>query len=49
MTKISLKKIKSYKNKKKITCLTAYTSSIAKIIDKHVDIILIGDSLGTVI
>ena len=34
---------------KKITCLTAYTSSIAKIIDKHVDMILVGDSLGTVI
>ena len=49
MTRTSLKKITNYKNKKKIVCLTAYTSSIAKIIDKYVDVILIGDSLGTAI
>jgi 3-methyl-2-oxobutanoate hydroxymethyltransferase len=49
MSRISIKKIKKYKNKKKITCLTAYSSSITKIIDKYVDVILIGDSLGTVI
>ncbi|MDC0194855.1 3-methyl-2-oxobutanoate hydroxymethyltransferase [Alphaproteobacteria bacterium] len=49
MARISLKNITNYKNKKKIVCLTAYTSSIAKIIDKYVDIILIGDSLGTAI
>ena len=34
----------------KITCLTAYDSSIAKIIDNcGVDVVLIGDSLGMVI
>ena len=49
MNRLSLKTITNQKNLKKITCLTAYTSSIAKIIDKHVDIILIGDSVGTVI
>jgi 3-methyl-2-oxobutanoate hydroxymethyltransferase len=49
MNRLNLKTIASQKNLKKITCLTAYTSSIAKIIDKHVDIILIGDSVGTVI
>ena len=32
--------------KKPITCLTAYSPSIAKILDGIVDIILIGDSLG---
>jgi len=41
--------LQKLKNIRKITCLTAYTKSIAKIIDNHVDIILIGDSLGTVI
>lgn len=42
--------IKLLKNQqKKIICLTAYTSSIAKILDKYVDIILIGDSVGTAI
>ena len=49
MTRTSIKSIQNKKNKRKITCLTAYTASIAKIIDKHVDIILVGDSLGTTI
>ena len=49
MRRISIKDINNFKNNKKITCLTAYTSSIAKIIDNHVDVILIGDSLGPVI
>ena len=49
MNRLNLKTITNKKNLKKITCLTAYTSSIAKIIDRHVDIILIGDSVGTVI
>lgn len=35
--------------KRPIVCLTAYTKPIAKLIDKFVDIILVGDSLGTVI
>ena len=49
MTRKSLKLIQKLKNKRKITCLTAYTKSVSKIIDNYVDIILIGDSLGTVI
>ena len=49
MPQLSLSDIQKFKNKKKIICLTAYTSSIAKIIDKYVDIILIGDSVGTAI
>ena len=32
-----------------ITCLTAYTYPIAKILDKHCDVILVGDSLGMAI
>ena len=49
MTRKSISLIKKNKNIKKITCLTASTSYIAKIIDKYVDIILIGDSLGMTI
>ena len=49
MNKINIQKIQNKKNKTKITCLTAYTAPIAKIIDNHVDIILVGDSLGSVI
>ena len=49
MTRLNIKNIQAFKKNKKIICLTAYTTSIAKIIDKYVDIILVGDSLGTVI
>jgi 3-methyl-2-oxobutanoate hydroxymethyltransferase len=37
------------KNKSKIICLTAYSKNIAKILDKHCDIVLVGDSLGSVL
>tara|TARA_Y100001970_G_C14235563_1_gene861574 strand:- start:1853 stop:2644 length:792 start_codon:yes stop_codon:yes gene_type:complete len=47
MSRKSITAIQKIKKFGKITCLTAYTSSIAKIVDKHVDIILVGDSLGT--
>ncbi len=40
-------KIKSKKNRTKIVCLTAYSKNIAQSIDKHTDIILVGDSLGS--
>ena len=42
-------KIKNKKNKSKIVCLTAYSKNIASILDKHCDIILVGDSLGSVL
>jgi len=45
----SIKELTKQKNIKKIIVLTAYTSSISKIIDEYVDIILVGDSLGTAI
>jgi len=44
-----IKKIKLKKNKYKIVCLTAYSKSIANILDKYVDIILVGDSLANVL
>ena len=46
------KKIKSIilkKNKTKIVSLTAYSKSIAKILDKYVDIVLVGDSMANVL
>ncbi len=49
MTKKTIKAIQRQKGRKKITCLTAYTSSVAKIIDNYVDIVLVGDSLGSTI
>ena len=49
MQKITINKILNQKGKKPITCLTAYSSSVAKILDKYCDIILVGDSLGMVL
>ena len=47
MLKIKYKEILTKKNKNPITCLTAYSKSIARILDGKVDLILIGDSVGT--
>jgi len=44
-----IRKIINKKNKSKIVCLTAYSKNIAEILDKHVDIVLVGDSLGSVV
>ena len=40
-------RIKNLKSKKKLVCLTAYSKPITKILDKHCDIILVGDSVAT--
>ena len=44
-----IKQILNKKNKSKIVCLTAYSKNIAHILDNHCDIILVGDSLGSVL
>ena len=44
-----IKRILQKKNKSKIVSLTAYSKSIAKILDKHVDIVLVGDSMAHVL
>ena len=49
MQKITINKILKKKNKTPIICLTAYSKTIAKIVDKYCDIILVGDSLGMVL
>tara|TARA_Y100000389_G_scaffold2106_1_gene2117 strand:+ start:516 stop:1295 length:780 start_codon:yes stop_codon:yes gene_type:complete len=46
---IKLKKILNKKNKSKIICLTAYSKNVALILDKHCDLVLVGDSLGSVL
>ena len=48
LTKISRLIVKK-KSKSKIVCLTAYSKNIAEEIDQHVDITLVGDSLGSVL
>ena len=44
-----IKKFLNKKNKKKIVCLTSYSKSISKILDKYCDLILVGDSLANVL
>jgi len=40
--------IKAMKGQTPIVCLTAYTTPIARMIDAHTDLILVGDSVGMV-
>jgi len=47
MLKISYKILLLKKNIEPITCLTAYSQPLANILDGRVDLILIGDSIGT--
>jgi len=49
MKKITIKSLQKKKNKQSITCLTSYSKNIAEILDKHCDIILVGDSVGMVL
>ena len=45
-------KIKSFlnkKNKRKIVCLTSYSKTMSRILDKYCDLILVGDSLANVL
>ena len=46
------KKVKNFLKKKngaKVICLTAYSKNVASILDKHCDLVLVGDSLGSVL
>ena len=47
--KNKIKNIIAKKNKSKIISLTAYSKNIAQIIDKYVDMILVGDSMASVL
>ncbi|MDA8822681.1 3-methyl-2-oxobutanoate hydroxymethyltransferase [Candidatus Pelagibacter bacterium] len=44
-----IKEILKKKNKSKIVSLTAYSKNVAKILDNHCDIILVGDSMANVL
>ncbi|MBI29309.1 MAG: 3-methyl-2-oxobutanoate hydroxymethyltransferase [Pelagibacteraceae bacterium] len=49
MKRLNITNIQDLKNKRPIVCLTSYTASFAKTIESYIDILLVGDSLGTVI
>ena len=44
-----IKEILNKKNKTKIVSLTAYSKNVANILDKHCDIVLVGDSMANVL
>src|SRR3954466_11598104 len=47
--RISILDIAARKGASPIVVLTAYTASMARLLDPHVDILLVGDSLGMVV
>ena len=49
MSRKTIQDIQAMTGKEKIICLTAYTAPIARLLDEHVDILLVGDSLGMVL
>ncbi len=46
---VTVPDIASRKGSTPIVCLTAYTTPMARLLDPHVDILLVGDSLGMVL
>jgi 3-methyl-2-oxobutanoate hydroxymethyltransferase len=47
--RISVPELVARKGKEPIVCLTAYTTPMAQALDPHVDLLLVGDSLGMVL
>ncbi|MBH0239681.1 3-methyl-2-oxobutanoate hydroxymethyltransferase [Methylobrevis albus] len=47
--RLSITDIRAMKGKQPVVSLTAYTTPIAKLLDPHVDLLLVGDSLGMVL
>src|SRR6266446_7573118 len=48
LRRLTAPKIAARKGREKIVCLTAYTAPIAELLDPHVDLLLVGDSVGMV-
>ena len=48
-TRISIPDIKARKHGTPLVCLTAYTTPMARILDPHADLLLVGDSIGNVL
>lgn len=47
--RLTCRDIQMRKGAEPVVCLTAYTATMARLLDPHVDILLVGDSLGMVI
>lgn len=46
--RITVPQIRAHKGDKPVVCLTCYHAHTAKLLDQHVDLMLVGDSLGMV-
>jgi 3-methyl-2-oxobutanoate hydroxymethyltransferase len=48
MKRVTVPEIRAHKNAKPVVCLTCYHAHTARLLDEHVDLMLVGDSLGMV-
>ena len=48
LKRITVPEIRGHKGEKPVVCLTCYHAHTAKLLDSHVDLMLVGDSLGNV-
>ncbi len=48
-SRMTIPAIRDRKGGEPLVCLTAYTTQMAKLLDPHVDLLLVGDSLGMVV
>ncbi|WP_366654937.1 3-methyl-2-oxobutanoate hydroxymethyltransferase [Fodinicurvata sp. EGI_FJ10296] len=46
---LTIPAVASRKGRTPLVCLTAYTTPVARIVDRHCDIVLVGDSVGMVL
>jgi 3-methyl-2-oxobutanoate hydroxymethyltransferase len=46
--RVTVPEIRAHKNAKPVVCLTCYHAHTARLLDDHVDLMLVGDSLGMV-
>jgi 3-methyl-2-oxobutanoate hydroxymethyltransferase len=46
--RVTVPEIRAHKNAKPVVCLTCYHAHTARLLDQHVDLMLVGDSLGNV-
>ena len=48
LKRITVPEIRAHKGAKPVVCLTCYHAHTARLLDNHVDLMLVGDSLGMV-
>ncbi|NKB44136.1 MAG: 3-methyl-2-oxobutanoate hydroxymethyltransferase [Alphaproteobacteria bacterium] len=48
-TRLSVRDIEARKDNEPIVCITSYSAPMAKLMDEHVDVLLVGDTMGMVL